>query len=126
MKVETRGGQHVFEVASLLRDLDPAAVRVELYADAVQGGAPARQEMKRVGELAGAPGGYIYSASMPADRPPTGLHSATDPAPRRRGPPAGGAANSLAAMIITSNPMRPQQDQMRLTPAAIVGENPSV
>ena len=31
-----------------LNDLDPKAVRVELYADGVMGGAPVRQEMKRV------------------------------------------------------------------------------
>ena len=38
--LETRGGQHVFEVQVCLNDLDPKAVRVELYADGVMGGAP--------------------------------------------------------------------------------------
>ena len=35
-----------------LNDLDPKAVRVELYADGVGGGAPVRQEMERVRQLA--------------------------------------------------------------------------
>ena len=37
VKVETRGEQHVFEVQVYLNDLDPKAVRVELYADGVMG-----------------------------------------------------------------------------------------
>ena len=71
VKLETRGGQHVFEVQVYLDDLDPQAVRVELYADGVMGGAPVRQQMKRVGQLAGAPGGYVYSAAVSAARPST-------------------------------------------------------
>jgi starch phosphorylase len=70
VKVETRGGQHVFEVVVCLNDLGPEAVRVELYADGVTGGAPVRQEMKQVRELAGAPGSYVYSAAVSATRPP--------------------------------------------------------
>ena len=38
----------MFEVQVYLNDLDPNAVRVELYADGVNGGDPVRQEMKRV------------------------------------------------------------------------------
>jgi starch phosphorylase len=70
VKVETRGGQHLFEAQIYLNDLDPKAVRVELYADGVKGGAPARQEMKWVRQLAGTSGGYVYSAAVSADRPP--------------------------------------------------------
>jgi len=70
VKVETRGEQHVFEVQVCLNDLDLNAVRVELYADGVNGGAPVRQEMKRVRQLAGASGGYVYSAAVSAARPP--------------------------------------------------------
>ena len=70
VKVETRGGQHVFEVQVYLNDLDPNAVRVELCADGVKGGAPVRQEMKRVRPLAGVSGGYVYSAAVSAARPP--------------------------------------------------------
>ena len=70
MKVETTGEQHVFEVQVYLNDLDPNAARVELYADGVNGGGPARQEMLRVRQLAGAPGGYLYSATVSTGRPP--------------------------------------------------------
>jgi starch phosphorylase len=68
VKVETRGEQHIFEVQVCLDDLDPKAVRVELYADGVMGAA-VRQEMKRVRQLAGAPGCYVYNAAVPAARP---------------------------------------------------------
>lgn len=69
LKVETRAGRHVFEVQAYLADLAPAAVRLELYADGIDGGVPLRLEMKRVLGLAGAPGGFVYSASVPAARP---------------------------------------------------------
>ena len=39
-------GHHVFEVEVFLNDLDPKAVRVELYANGINGGDPVRQEMK--------------------------------------------------------------------------------
>ena len=45
-------------------------MRIELYADGISGGAPVRQEMKRIRQLAGAPGGYVYSAAVSAARPP--------------------------------------------------------
>ena len=84
VKFETRGGQHVFEVQVSLNDLDPQAVRVELYADGVMGGSPVRQEMKRVRQLAGASGGYVYSAAVSADPPAIGLYGAHHTALRRR------------------------------------------
>jgi starch phosphorylase len=46
-------------------------VRVELFADGVSGGRPVRHEMKLVSQLAGASGGYVYSATVSAFRPPT-------------------------------------------------------
>jgi starch phosphorylase len=70
VKVETRGEQHVFEVQVYLNDLDPKAVRVEICADGAKGGDPVRQEMKLVRQVAGASGGYVYSAAVPAARPP--------------------------------------------------------
>jgi len=70
MKVETKGDQHVFDVQVYLQDLDANAISVELYADGADGGSPVRQEMKRVRQLAGAPGSYGYSASVAAARPP--------------------------------------------------------
>jgi starch phosphorylase len=70
VKIETKGKQHVFEVQVYLNDLDPKAVRVELYADGMNGGTPVRQEMKRVRQLAGASGAYVYNAAVSAARPP--------------------------------------------------------
>lgn len=71
VKVETDGEQHVVEVQVYLDDLDPEAVRVELYADGIKDGAPVRQEMKRVRKLVGATNGYAYRAGVPATRPAT-------------------------------------------------------
>ena len=71
MKVETTSGQHAFEVQVDLNGLDANAVRVELYADGASGGAPVRQEMERVRQLADAPSGYAYRAQVPAARPAT-------------------------------------------------------
>jgi starch phosphorylase len=71
VKAETRGEQHVFEVEVYLNGLDSNAVRVELYADGTDGGAPARQEMKLIRQLTGASGGHIYSAAVSAARSQT-------------------------------------------------------
>ena len=71
VKVETTGKQHVFDVQVYLDDLDPKAVRVELYADGANGSGPVRQEMTCVRPLVGAAHGYLYSASVPAPRPAT-------------------------------------------------------
>ncbi|PJA77637.1 MAG: DUF3417 domain-containing protein, partial [Nitrospirae bacterium CG_4_9_14_3_um_filter_51_5] len=74
VKVETDGEQHVFEVQVYLDDLDdldPEAVRVELYADGINGDSPHRQEMSSVRQLAGSVGGHVYRASVPAIRPAT-------------------------------------------------------
>ena len=57
MKVETQAGQHIFQVEVFLSSLDPAAVRVELYADS----GPVRQAMERYGQ--------IYRAHVSAERP---------------------------------------------------------
>ena len=67
--LETEGEQHVFEVQVYLDDLDPEVVRVELYANGVNGGEAERVVMKRVRELVGATNGYAYRAAVPASRP---------------------------------------------------------
>jgi starch phosphorylase len=53
-----------------LGDLDPDAVRVELYPDGVNGEDPVAQEMKRIGQPTGATGGTLYHGVVPAARPP--------------------------------------------------------
>ena len=68
VKVETDAERHTFEVEVFLNDLEPNAMRVELYANGVKGGAPVRQEMQPLRQLAGAPGVHVYSATVPAAR----------------------------------------------------------
>ncbi|MDD2774741.1 MAG: alpha-glucan family phosphorylase [Gallionella sp.] len=68
VKVETVGKQHLFEAQVYFDDLDPAAVRIELYAD---GDMPERVEMTRARQLVGAINGYAYHAEVPATRPAT-------------------------------------------------------
>jgi len=68
VKVVSDEEKHVFEVQVYLNDLDPKVLRVELYADGVNGGGLVRQEMKPVRQLAGTSGGYVYSAAVPAAR----------------------------------------------------------
>ena len=69
IRVETGEEQHMHEVHIYLCDLDPEAVRVELYADATDDGAPLRLEMRQEGQLVGSMGGYVYRAAVPANRP---------------------------------------------------------
>jgi glycogen phosphorylase len=71
LKQETVNGKHVFEVQVYLGDLDPRALRVELYANGVDGGVADRIGMNRVRQLVGARNGYAYRAEAPATRPAT-------------------------------------------------------
>jgi starch phosphorylase len=68
--VVTRDGRHEFKVQLFLNDLDPGSVRVELYADGINGNAPVRQEMNpdSSGQPTGASGCCMYGASIPAAR----------------------------------------------------------
>jgi starch phosphorylase len=68
LRMETNADQNVFEVEVSLNDLDPSAVRVELYANGINGADPVRVEMKCTRTLAG---GCVYSASVPTTRPAT-------------------------------------------------------
>jgi starch phosphorylase len=70
MKVVSNGEKHVFEVQVYLSGLDPNSVRVELYADGMNGSEPIRQEMKAVGQLVGA-NGTIYRTQLSTTRPAT-------------------------------------------------------
>ena len=67
----TDGEQFVCEVQIYLNDPDPKAVRVKLYADGAKNGAPVRQEMTLVQQLAGPAHDYVYSARVPVVRPAT-------------------------------------------------------
>ena len=69
VKVETNAVQHIFEAEVFLNGLDPNALRVELYADGINGGSPIREEMTRVRQLTGGDSGHAYVAQVPATRP---------------------------------------------------------
>jgi starch phosphorylase len=71
VKIETRDNQYIFEVRVCLNNLDPKAVRLELYADGINNETPIRQEMKCVDQLANSSSDYIYSAVVSKGRPAT-------------------------------------------------------
>jgi starch phosphorylase len=70
MKVVSDEGKHVFEVEVYLGSLDPDSVRVELYANGVNGGEPDCRAMTRArGQRSTDVSSTIYSAQVPATRP---------------------------------------------------------
>ena len=69
LRVETNADHHVFEVDIFLSDFDPRAVRVELYADAANGGDPVREEMKCAEPPPDASRRCVYHATVPTTRP---------------------------------------------------------
>jgi starch phosphorylase len=69
LRVETDADHHVFEIEISLNDLDPNAVRIELYADGINGCDPVREEMKSSQPLADASRRCAYRATVPAARP---------------------------------------------------------
>ncbi|MGH9452704.1 MAG: alpha-glucan family phosphorylase [Terriglobia bacterium] len=68
---DQRDGQYLFQVQVYFHELDPEAVRVELYAEGQSGGGPVWQPMKRGERLASPANGFLYTASVPATRPAT-------------------------------------------------------
>ena len=68
LRVETRDAERRVAVEMRLGGLDPEAVRVELYANAVDGGPPERHAMERIRTLDESGDGYEYSVSIPAAR----------------------------------------------------------
>ena len=70
VKVQTKDGQHAFEIQVSLEDLDPESVRVQLCADSVGGAGALREDMRMTGPVAGLAGQYVYRGSVSAARPP--------------------------------------------------------
>jgi starch phosphorylase len=62
-------GRYQFKVDVYLGDVPPDMVRVELYADPMDGGAAVREPLERGAALAGAGNGHVYVGSVPAARP---------------------------------------------------------
>ena len=69
MRVDTRSDHHDVEVELFLGDLDPTSVRVELYANGINGGNPVREEMTSTQTRPNASRGRVYRATVPAARP---------------------------------------------------------
>jgi starch phosphorylase len=69
VKVETTVRGHVYDAHVRLGDLEPQAVRVELYADGLPGGVIVRLPMRRLRLTGVAAGEYVYRATAPATRP---------------------------------------------------------
>jgi glycogen phosphorylase len=67
--VDQQEGFYSFQVQVFLGDLDPNAVRVELYAEEKNNGAPDRHSMERGEKLLGSVNGFLYAARVPATRP---------------------------------------------------------
>jgi len=69
VKIDSAGDQHVFAVQVFLNGIDPATVRVELYAEGNNDHPAVRQEMTRLQAPAGPVDGSVYGASVSSDRP---------------------------------------------------------
>jgi starch phosphorylase len=66
--VETREGQHRFEIEVNFGEVDPGAVLVELYAEGPDG-PPFRQSMVQGDKLPDRHGSFVYTAQVAASRP---------------------------------------------------------
>lgn len=97
---ETRDDRHVFEAEVYLRDLDPNAVRVELYADGLDGEVPIPREMRRIRERVGAADGYTLSRQRAGDSFDSRLHRPDHSLPRRHGHSPRSRPNPLAVVIL--------------------------
>jgi starch phosphorylase len=69
VRINTDANRHEVEVELLLNGLNADAVRVELFANAINGGEPIRQEMTRAPTQPAAPPCNLYRASIPTTRP---------------------------------------------------------
>jgi starch phosphorylase len=67
-KVATEAGGYAFEIEVYLGNLDQNSLRVELYADGVNGGKPEHLEMRPGPQLSEA-NSYVFYARVPARRP---------------------------------------------------------
>ncbi len=66
--IETRDDRHFFTLNVFLPDIDPAAVNVELYANAANGDGALHLEMTRLHPVPGGLGGFSYSADVASTR----------------------------------------------------------
>jgi starch phosphorylase len=69
VKVVTHAESHAFEIQVYLGEVEGDAVRVELYANGLDGGAAVTQEMTPIRPLVGGANSYVYGGKVPANRP---------------------------------------------------------
>jgi glycogen phosphorylase len=69
LSIESRDGWHFFQVQVFPGGLTPDELKVEIYADSVQGGEPALAAMTACKTCFEPKGALIYSAEVPATRP---------------------------------------------------------
>ncbi|MGA7513669.1 MAG: alpha-glucan family phosphorylase [Candidatus Sulfotelmatobacter sp.] len=67
--VQEQGEHHLFQVQVFLDDINPEAIRVELYAEGEKDAAPVTLTMNRGERLVGAASGFTYTAVVPITRP---------------------------------------------------------
>jgi starch phosphorylase len=71
VSIEETSGARTFSVEVFLDEVPLADVAIELYADPeMAGGAPERAAMTTAGPLPGTTHGYLFTATVPARRPP--------------------------------------------------------
>lgn len=69
--IKTEGDQNIFEIQLYLDDIDPNSLKVELYADSVNGYNTVKQEMMQIKAIQNVKNAYIYHTQVPAKRPVT-------------------------------------------------------
>ena len=99
LQIETRDGQHHFQVEVIFGGVDPQAVQVELFAAAPEGHAW-RQAMTRGDRLPDGGGLPVYRPSA-GDGPASDFTLASHPLLSRRRRAAGNTFNFVAALITT-------------------------
>ena len=100
LHVETRDGQHHFQVEVIFGRVDPEAVQVELFA-AESDDRARRQPMTRGDKLPDREGGYLFAAQMPATRPASDFTPRLHPFFSRCRRAAGNTLNFMAPLIVT-------------------------
>jgi starch phosphorylase len=71
LQVETVAGRHLFHLQLCLGDLAPEAVRVELFANPIDGTDCGQWVMKRTNQMRGPVKGYIYTGEVAAASRPS-------------------------------------------------------
>lgn len=69
VNIEINEQEYIFDATICLNELDPNMMRVELYANGINGAEPERINMERVKTVHDLEGCYVYRAHVPAVRP---------------------------------------------------------